>query len=60
MAELLEQASEQVPNLRGVKYTSNDLAGAHAALRAVNAKYTIFIGSDTVSTTTKTHPYEKT
>ncbi|XP_066154843.1 N-acetylneuraminate lyase-like isoform X1 [Euwallacea fornicatus] len=48
MAEFLNEASHQVPNLKGVKYASNDLAVAHAALRAANGKYRIFIGSDHV------------
>ncbi|XP_076268738.1 N-acetylneuraminate lyase-like isoform X2 [Rhynchophorus ferrugineus] len=46
MAEMLEMASGQIPNLKGIKYTSNDLAGGYAALQAVNGRYTVFIGGD--------------
>ncbi|KAL1512715.1 hypothetical protein ABEB36_002258 [Hypothenemus hampei] len=46
MAEFLEQAAEQIPNLKGIKYTSNDLAGAYSALKAARGKFTIFIGGD--------------
>ncbi|CAH1123910.1 unnamed protein product [Ceutorhynchus assimilis] len=46
MAEFLEQASNQIPNLKGIKYTSNDLAKGYAALRAAKGKFTVFIGGD--------------
>ena len=49
MAELLEYAVGQIPNFRGIKYTSNDLAGAYAALKAADERYTVFIGGDYVS-----------
>ncbi|KAH1015405.1 N-acetylneuraminate lyase [Dendroctonus ponderosae] len=48
MGEFLEQANGQIPNLKGIKYTSSDLAGGHAALRAANGKYTIIIGGEAV------------
>lgn len=54
MGEFLEQANGQIPNLKGIKYTSSDLAGGHAALRAANGKYTIIIGGEAVSRSLKT------
>lgn len=46
MADFLEQAASQVPNLKGIKYTSNDLAGGYAALKAAHGRYRVFIGGD--------------
>ncbi|KAL1512716.1 hypothetical protein ABEB36_002259 [Hypothenemus hampei] len=48
VADFLEEAADQLPNLVGVKYTDNDINGAIAAVRAALGKYTIFIADDTV------------
>ncbi|XP_050312827.1 N-acetylneuraminate lyase-like [Anthonomus grandis grandis] len=47
MAEFLRQSKDQLPNLVGIKYTSNDLVGAYAALTEASSQgKTVFMGGD--------------
>lgn len=48
MAQFLNESVGKLPTLQGIKYTSNDLDGGVAALKANNGKYAIFLGADTV------------
>ncbi|CAG9815993.1 unnamed protein product [Phaedon cochleariae] len=48
MATLLNEAASELPTFQGIKYSSTDLEGAAAALRANNRQYAVFLGSNTV------------
>ncbi|CAG9823226.1 unnamed protein product [Phaedon cochleariae] len=50
MATLMNEAASELPTFQGIKYTSVDLEGGAAALKANNGKYAVFLGSDTVNT----------
>lgn len=45
---MMELAVDRLPTFVGIKYTSNDLDGGAAALKANNGKYAVFLGADTV------------
>lgn len=49
MARFLKDSYEKINTFVGIKYTSNDLDGAAAALKASGSRYTVFIGSNSVS-----------
>ncbi|XP_060522437.1 N-acetylneuraminate lyase-like [Cylas formicarius] len=46
MAQFLEESTNQLPTLKGIKFTSNDLAAGYAALKAAGGRFTVFIGGD--------------
>ncbi|KAJ8925400.1 hypothetical protein NQ315_009232 [Exocentrus adspersus] len=48
MADFLNQSVGKIPTFHGIKYTSNDLSGGAAALRANDGKYAVFLGADTL------------
>ncbi|KAJ8946426.1 hypothetical protein NQ318_014412 [Aromia moschata] len=48
MGQFLNESVGQIPTFCGIKYTSNDLDGGAAALRANNGKYAVFLGADTI------------
>ncbi|XP_018568553.2 N-acetylneuraminate lyase-like isoform X1 [Anoplophora glabripennis] len=48
MAQFLNESVGKIPTFHGIKYTSNDLDGGVAALRANNGKYAVFLGADTL------------
>lgn len=45
---MMELAIDRLPTFVGIKYTSNDLDGGVAALRANHGKCAVFLGADTV------------
>lgn len=49
MAQFLNESVGKIPTFHGIKYTSNDLDGGAAALKANNGKYAVFLGADTVT-----------
>lgn len=54
--EFLEEASEKMPNFRGIYYNSENLSEIINVLNDKSRKYTVLIGSDSVSF--KIHIYE--
>ncbi|KAG5874038.1 hypothetical protein JTB14_008000 [Gonioctena quinquepunctata] len=48
MVQFMNEAAGVLPTFQGIKYTSNDLDGGAAALKANNGKYAVFLGADTL------------
>nr|CAH7768349.1 unnamed protein product [Callosobruchus chinensis] len=48
MGKFLNEIPSQVPTFQGIKYTSNDLDGGLAALKANKGNYAVFLGADTL------------
>ncbi|XP_060535266.1 N-acetylneuraminate lyase-like isoform X2 [Cylas formicarius] len=48
VADFLNRSVDQLPTLRGVKFTSSDLNAAQEALNAASGRYTIFLGNNTL------------
>nr|XP_023022964.1 N-acetylneuraminate lyase-like [Leptinotarsa decemlineata] len=48
MAQFMNEAAKELPTFQGIKYTSNDLDGGAAALKANDGKYAVFLGADTL------------
>nr|CAI5869694.1 unnamed protein product [Callosobruchus analis] len=48
MGKFLNEIAGQVPTFQGIKYTSNDLDGGLAALKANKGNYAVFLGADTL------------
>lgn len=46
MSDYLNQASSQIPNLSGVKYSHSDLTDVHGCLTACGSRFTVFFGVD--------------
>ncbi|XP_072378537.1 N-acetylneuraminate lyase-like [Diabrotica undecimpunctata] len=48
MEKFIKEALKKIPTFRGIKYTSTDLEGGIAALRASEGKSAVFLGADTL------------
>ncbi|CAG9822939.1 unnamed protein product [Phaedon cochleariae] len=48
MAALMNEAASELPTFQGIKYSTVDLEGGVAALKACNGKYEVFLGTNTM------------